>query len=102
MSYIFREKTISWNESKSEWLRKKRGIGFEEIAFLLAGDGLVDIIDHPDPHRHPRQRIFIVRFGSQILSVPFVEDEGAVFLKTVFPSRKMKRIYEIRQSDKTR
>lgn len=94
MSYIFKGKAILWDESKSEWLRTTRGIGFEEIAFRLAGNELVDMMDHPDPHRYPGQKIFIIRFGDQILAVPFVENEGVVFLKTIFPSRKLKRIYE--------
>lgn len=102
MSYIWNDKKVLWDESKSEWLRKKRGIGFEEIVFQLGGDGLADIMDHPDPCRYPRQKIFVIRYGDQILSVPYVEDEGTVFLKTIFPSRKLKRIYEKSQGRKTR
>ena len=101
MSYIFNDKTIRWDESKSEWLKKTRGISFEEIVLLLAGDELVDIINHPDSIRYPGQRIFVVRIGDRIMSVPFVEDEETIFLKTIIPSRKLKRIYEKGKSRET-
>jgi len=74
-----------------------RGIRFEEVVLLLAGDDLLDVIEHPDSKKYPGQRIFIVRVGDRIVSVPFVEDEEKVFFKTIIPSRKLKRIYEKRK-----
>jgi len=76
-------------------------VTFEEIVLRLAGDDLIDIINHPDPHRYPGQRIFIVRVGEHIMSVPFVENDETIFLKTIIPSRRMKKIYQKKKSHET-
>jgi len=55
---------------------------------------LLDIIDHPDLNRYPGQKVFVVQIGDRVMSVPFVEDEETVFLKTIIPSRKMKKLYK--------
>ena len=94
MSYSYCDKTIRWNESKNEWLQQTRGITFEEIVIRLPGDELLDIMDHPDLNRHPGQKVFVVRVEDRVVSVPFVEDKETVFLKTIIPSRKMKKKYK--------
>jgi hypothetical protein len=93
MAYSDHDKTIRWNESKNEWLKQTRGITFEEIVIRLSSDELLDIIDHPDLNRYPGQKVFVVQVGDRVVLVPFVEDEETVFLKTIIPSRKMKKKY---------
>lgn len=43
--------------------------------------------------RYPDQKIFIIAFGKYAYSVPFIEDEEKIFLKTIYPSRKFTKKY---------
>ncbi len=84
---------LEWNEEKNEWLKQTRGIGFEEIVYHLAHDGLLDILEHPNQRKYPGQRIFVVDVEGYACLVPFVEDDETMFLKTIIPSRKMTKLY---------
>lgn len=86
-------KPYDWNDEKNEWLRKERGLTFEDVVFHLAHGGLLDTIEHPNQRLYPGQRIFIVDVEGYACLVPFVENDEAIFLKTVIPSRKMTRQY---------
>jgi len=86
-------KLFDWNEEKNEWLRRERGVTFEEIVYHLTRDGLLDTIEHPSQARYPGQRIFIVNVEGYACLVPFVEDEKIIFLKTIIPSRKLTKQY---------
>ena len=82
-----------WDEAKNERLKRERQIGFEEIVFHIERGDLLDILEHPNQERYAGQRIFVVRRDAYAYLVPFVEDAGSVFLKTIIPSRKMTRKY---------
>ena len=86
-------KVFGWSDDKNEWLRRERGVGFEDIVFHLANGGLLDTIRHPNQRQYPGQMIFIVNVEGYACLVPFVEDERSIFLKTIIPSRKMTRQY---------
>jgi len=38
--------------------------------------------------------MFIVRLKGYLCRVPFVENKNEIFLKTVFPDRKLKKFYD--------
>lgn len=59
----------------------------------IKSDGLIAVVNHANPERYPGQCLLIVRIGNYVYGVPFVESEEAIFLKTVFPSRKLTRRY---------
>ena len=85
-----------WNEEKSELLKKKRGISFEEVVtHILQGDLLL-IKEHPNQEKYPGQKMFVVRIDNYVYLAPFVQ-EG--FLKTIFANRKETHKY-LRRSDK--
>ena len=86
-------KRFSWNAGKNEHLKKERQISFEEVVFHIQQGDLLDILEHPDPKRFGRQRIFLVRINEYVYLVPFVESPDETFLKTIIPSRKMTRKY---------
>ena len=88
-----RLKYFIWDDAKNEKLKTERGIGFEEIVFLIERGGLLDILEHPNQQRYGGQRIFVVRRDEYVYLVPFVEDERLVFLKTIIPSRKATKHY---------
>jgi uncharacterized DUF497 family protein len=94
-------KRFAWDEAKNLKLKAERGIGFEEIVFHIEAGGLLDILEHPNRERYGNQRIFVVRREDYVFLVPFVEDEGFVFLKTIIPSRKMTRHYLREENDET-
>lgn len=93
IGYICIVKLYDWSLEKNEELKARRKISFEDIVFSISGDGLMDILEHPDQQRYPGQRIFIVNVDDYAYVVPFIEDEQTIFLKTIIPSRKMTKIY---------
>lgn len=86
-------KRIEWDIAKNETLRKTRGVSFEEVYQLIVSDKLVDNIKHPNSANYPNQRIIVVIIGEYYYYIPYVEDEEKIFLKTIIPSRKIKRKY---------
>jgi hypothetical protein len=102
MSYIENAEGYVWDEAKNDLLKKTRNISFEVILAHMAGNGLLDTVDHPRPERYPGQRVFIVRVGESVFAVPFIKDKEKTVLKTIIPSRKLKRIYEKEARRETR
>lgn len=86
-------KAFRWNHEKNEQLKIDREISFEEIVLALEGNGLLDILRHPNESKYPNQRILIIEFERYVYLVPFVEDVDYYFLKTIIPSRKASRDY---------
>ncbi|MFP4308095.1 MAG: BrnT family toxin [Desulfococcaceae bacterium] len=86
-------KRFDWNDEKNEWLKRLRGLSFEQAVFCLTNGGLLDVYDHPNTERYEGQRVFVVKIEAYAYLVPFVEDDEVVFLKTIIPSRKMTKRY---------
>jgi len=86
-------KYFTWDDAKNEKLKAERGIGFEEIIFLIERGNLLDVLEHPNQERYGSQRIFVVQRDDYVYLVPFVEDDKLVFLKTIIPSRKATKQY---------
>lgn len=84
---------IEWNDEKDTWLQETRGISFRRIADLILHGDILDIIDNPNQERYAGQRLLIVKIDDYAYMVPFVEEEGRAFLKTIIPSRKATREY---------
>jgi uncharacterized DUF497 family protein len=92
-------KYFAWDDAKNAKLRAERGIGFEDVVFHIERGDLLDILEHPDPERHTRQRMFVVQRDDCVYLVSFVENERSVFLKTIIPSRKVTKQYVGEDSD---
>ena len=87
-------KIFDWDEEKNEKLILERDICFEEIVWCIEHkEGLLDVIDHPNQDKFPHQKFFIIRLRGYIYAVPFVEDNDKIFLKTIYPSRKLTQRY---------
>jgi uncharacterized DUF497 family protein len=86
-------KPFRWNPEKNESLTADRGVSFESMVVAIESGGLLDVLDHPNPARYPRQRILVVAADSYVFLVPVVEEEDYFFLKTIIPSRKATRDY---------
>jgi hypothetical protein len=86
-------KPFRWNHQKNETLKIERHISFEEIVLTIEANGLLDVLQHPNPKKYPGQAIFVVTLDDYIYLVPFVEEPDYFFLKTIIPSRKATRSY---------
>ena len=91
--YIPTMKTIRWDEQKNEWLKQNRGLGFEQVAVLIEQGQVLEVVDHPDQRKYPKQKMAIVEIDGYACLVPYVDAENDVFLKTIIPSRKATKKY---------
>ncbi len=85
--------SYSFSPEKNEKLKKERGISFEEVIFIIANDGVFDILGHHNPEKYPNQKIFVINIDNYVYLVPAVFDKKQIFLKTIIPSRKATRKY---------
>ncbi len=86
-------KYFDWNNEKNELLKKVRGVSFEQVELAIASGDLVDRIRPPNPARDPNQKVFLVKIEDYIYSVPYVEDDERIFLKTIIPNSKATKRY---------
>ncbi len=86
-------KEFRWSETKNAELRRSRAVSFEEIVSAIATGGLRDVLRHRNAARYPRQSVLVVEWRDYAYLVPFVEEPGFYFLKTIIPSRKATRDY---------
>ncbi len=76
----------NWDDLKSQRLKKVRGASFDEVL----GGRYIGTFDH---HNRQHQKVMLFKFKGYVWVVPFVEKEGIVFLKTLYPSRKYTKLY---------
>ena len=85
---------FEWNPKKNEWLKKERGISFEQIIFHLSQGDLWKVADHPDQEKYPGQRIYFVLMDDYIYLVLHKREGDHILLITIIPSRKATRDYK--------
>jgi hypothetical protein len=85
---------ITYGKEKNELLKQSRGIGFEEIISAIDAGNVLDVYDHPDQVNYHGQKIYVVEALDYVYLVPFIRNEEGVFLKTIIPSRKAKKMYK--------
>ena len=86
------EKIVNWNNDKNEWLKSERNISFEEIIVaIVEHDKLIDVIQNNGKYRD--QKVLVVEIENYIYLCPFIENDNEIFLKTIYPSRKLTKIY---------
>ncbi|MHB2025450.1 MAG: BrnT family toxin [Elusimicrobiota bacterium] len=76
---------------KNRKLARERGITFEAVVAYIEAGAIAAVV--PGRGRFGHQKQFLVIANSYIYIVPFVEEEGRIFLKTIIPSRKMTKRY---------
>ena len=86
-------KYLNWNSEKNEILKRKRGISFEEIAFLIESGHIIGIEENPG---RTNQKLYVLEIENYAFIVPFVENDKEIFLKTAFPSRKHTKRYGLK------
>jgi len=93
LAYTESMKYLNWSSEKNEILKARRGISFEEIAYLIESGQILGIAENPG---RPNQKIYILEIESYAVIVPFVEKDNEIFLKTAFPSRKYTKRYGLK------
>lgn len=86
-------KYLNWNSEKNENLKHERGISFEEIAYLIESGQIIGIEENPG---YPNQRMYVLEIDNYAIIVPYVENDGEIFLKIAFPSRKYTKKYGLK------
>ena len=86
---------LEWDNEKNEILKQTRNICFEDVQRAILEDQLLDVIPHFNKN-YPHQEVMIVLLNDYIHYVPFIQDEDKIFLKTIVPSRKLNKIYNIK------
>lgn len=81
-------KVFQWNNEKNEWLKKNRGVSFEQVVILMEREDVLEIVEHPNQNKYPGQKIATVRMDDYAYLVPYVQEGDEIFLKTIIPSRK--------------
>jgi uncharacterized DUF497 family protein len=84
---------FDWNDEKSEFLEKNRGICFEDVVVHVQNGCVIEVVRHPNRSRYPNQNIIVLEVEGYIYLVPYVKAKGKRFLKTIIPSRKATREY---------
>ena len=85
--------TYDWSDEKNAWLKKERGVSFEEVIMHIEAGNAVDVLPHPNPAKYPKQQILVVLINDYAYIVPYVSDGDLIFLKTVIPSRAATKKY---------
>jgi hypothetical protein len=85
-----------WSGEKEAILRDRFGFGFEKIVEAVQAGHVLDDIVHPNSARYSHQRVLIVEMDSYAWAVPYVIDDGFIFLKTMFPDRRLTRRYNLK------
>jgi len=84
----------NFSSEKNQKLIKERDISFEEIISAIESNCILDVIEHPNLPKYSNQQMYVIKVNHYIYLVPFViEEDGAIFLKTIFPSRKATQKY---------
>lgn len=95
---------FEWSEEKNQWLRKNRAISFEAVQTAIQEGGLLDIHNHPNKEKYPRQLRLVVQIDTYVYLVPCVpkeNEENVWFLKTIIPSRKATKKYITNDNPRT-
>ncbi len=84
-------KPFRWDADKNARLMLERGVSFELVVVAVENGALLQVLQHPNAEKYPRQKIMVVGIEGYAHLVPFVEEAEYLFLKTIIPSRKATR-----------
>ena len=83
-----------FSADKNRILIEERQVSFEEIIAAISNEGLLDVLEHPNKTKYPNQQIYVININGYVNLVPFIQkNPETIFLKTIFPSRKLTKLY---------
>jgi uncharacterized DUF497 family protein len=83
---------IIWSEEKNAILKSERGLTFEDVVAAIENGRVLADVSDPAPSRN-HQRILVVDIGGYACGVPYVNQDGVMFLKTIYRDRKLHRAF---------
>ena len=86
---------FEWDNDKNEYLKETRDICFEDVKRAILEDKVLDVIPHFNK-KYSHQEILIVILNNYVHYVPFVQDDEKIFFKTIVPSRKLNKKYNLK------
>ena len=88
------KRLYDFSAEKNQQLIEQRGINFEEAIAAIDAGNVLDILPHPNKMKYPNQEMYIVNINGYVYIIPFVaQGTNQVFLKTIFPQRKLTKQY---------
>jgi len=87
---------IEWDNEKNENLKLNRDVCFEDVERAILDNQLIDILPHFNQEKYPKQNILIVLLNNYIHYVPYVRNDEKLFLKSIVPSRKYNKVYNVK------
>ena len=89
------ETLLSLQEIRTEFVEEiSTSNTYEDVVEAIGADGLLDVLPHPDQQKYLGQNIYVVSALGYVYLVPYVTDNERIFLKTIIPSRRAKKIYQ--------
>lgn len=85
---------LEWNPKRNEVLKRERGLGFEDVESAIENGDFIGDFLHPNQERYPKQRVLIVEINDYACVVPYIQEGNVRFLKTVYRSRKARRLFQ--------
>jgi len=86
-----------WNEDKNAFLKKERKVSFERIVVAIEEGNLIDVLEHPNKKKYGSQIILVLDIEGYAFCVPCLQEkDGIYFLKTLYPSRKYTKTYNLK------
>ena len=79
-------RSVKWSDLKNRKLKDVRGVSFEAIL----SSKFIGLFEHPG-RKH--QFLLLYEYESYIWVVPCIIKKESIFLKTLYPSRKLTRMY---------
>lgn len=83
--------SFNWSEEKNNLLKKSRNICFEDVVIAIHNGDLLEVIKNPSKN-HQGQNCLVVKIDSYSYIIPYAEEKNSLFLKTIYPSRKFKKL----------
>ena len=84
----FWDKKVNWSFEKNETLKKERNVSFSNILQAIEQGNFWKVSRHPNKEKYPHQKLLQIEINDYIHTIPFVESEEEIFLKTIFKDRK--------------
>jgi len=81
---------LTWKPEKNEWLKRERGISFEQIEEAIASGGVKGIAVN---RAHSEQIIIAVIVDGYVVAVPATVQPTVILLRTAYYSRKLNKRY---------
>ena len=91
--YNVHQVLFEWSEEKNKKLQQERNVSFEEVVSLIVIGEFLGPIENPSKN-FPKQEVFLVKINNYPCAVPFVRDKNKIFLKTIIPNRKLKKLFK--------